>query len=435
MKEAKELLERHGNRAPKWAYEWSHVHEATMEGFLELCEYSAKFFIQDVSYMYDDINEHPIFSTPLFTSPEFFQFHEEHKKALHKYRDEVNSQRQSEGVIGPQTDVLKALLKQVSAITGKISSMTHKVDEMFKTMIYRHSEPVFEGEDLEIIRQTANIWQEDEEDHEEPVEHPTNNAATTKAEQPTPAQPSNTVNYFGSQITAPYVSPMQQAQSPPPLASTKPRGVDLTNPRTWPLDTPQWALKKPIRTQWKTVEEVVKEYFEGIPHPPGLRQLEEHYGREALQAKRTEAKRNKTAPIGKATWKGTKARNTAFSKRLAFYHRLEAAGNPKKAQEWVLDFMRTDPVIRDKCHQLGITNYSQPNNPSIFNCIFRRCTELKDGYNERSNAAKIRKRKRSTDDECSQDDEEFSQGDNLECSSQDGHSSTQDGHSCTAVPI
>ena len=87
--------------------------DQTLWGFLDCCEHAGKCLIQDCAHLYPTMSEHPVFSTPLFCSPEFMEYMAKANKAEAEYVPKPNAKH-----VGTQCTEL--IMKSLRAIYRRV---------------------------------------------------------------------------------------------------------------------------------------------------------------------------------------------------------------------------------------------------------------------------------------------------------------------------
>ena len=321
--------------------------DATILGFMELCEVAAKYFLQDCAVMCDSMSDHEIFSTPLLQSVEFFQFREDLLLAMaeHESKSKVSADANS----NPSRSCCDGeVLKIVKDIYNRLTGLTG-------SPVLGDDWTVHQDEDvcLSALRQKT-------------------------AQRDNLRSPSR---FFGSSCPVEIgrrcntlMSPMRQAQSPP-----KNVGCDLGDPATWPGamlsgGVPTWAKNVEFQHQVPSPEILVQEYLVGYPRAPSVKALEECYG----------PKRSRSGD----SWRGTRAKNKAYCCRKPLYDIIDQA----VSQEAAVNAL--EMIIEDELHEFLINGLTAKNPGSVvMNKLFKLMAQKKDGFRERSAAARGRKRK------------------------------------------
>ena len=291
---------------------------STLEGFIALCEMLSVTFLQDCAVLYEDMSQHPIFSTPLLASPEFFSFRDKLLNEMQIYESTPSEDRTL--VDGKSSDCLKVLTKLYALACdwgGRFLGckvQDKELNEMIQKMVLK--EGMLDGAVMETERSSPVSLRERDNGTPQPTR--ISPPGITTANPPTtgttmqdlfPTEPELT--HFGEKIPDILQNTI--------LPATSPSGSDLHDPSTWPrvCPPPQWATSRWLFNKPDSVDIVVDEYMKGYPSPPALYHLEKLYGPDAIQITKG------------SSWRSDPNRNEAnrrrkaWSERRALYDRLD----------------------------------------------------------------------------------------------------------------
>jgi len=304
----------------------------TLVGFLELCDAAAVFFLQDCAILYDQMNHHEIFSTPLLNRPEFFRFRE---KLLEKVKNFKDPYRSDCGACSSEEmKTVHSMLNKIYKKVGDLGGFTREADGRFvcRGQNGEVTAIVDGGFDNDSDLASFSVGEsvgEDDRNVLSPITTTTlfDSGTTNDCASPPPEPPT----YFGERVPAFVASPLAAAQALDPnrnnkkkttsakrklplaTSSRKDKGCHFNDISTWPKETPDWAKNFPIKSKIDSPKMLVDEYLHGTP---ALRDLEQMYGDKAQ-------KRGKTWRSGPRTGSnGT--RNKLWCERKGIYESIGA---------------------------------------------------------------------------------------------------------------
>jgi Centromere DNA-binding protein complex CBF3 subunit, domain 2 len=103
-------------------------HDDTLLGFLEVCDVAAKYYVQDLAVMYDEMDQHQVFSTSLFMSHEFFKFRAALTDEMEKQPDDLDLLEPGLGSMKKMfSDMTRQVLKEMARFTDKFEQVSQCV--------------------------------------------------------------------------------------------------------------------------------------------------------------------------------------------------------------------------------------------------------------------------------------------------------------------
>lgn len=243
----------------------------TLIGFLECCEYGAKYFLQDCAMMYDSMSDHEIYSTPLLCSSQFMDFRSE------------------------------LLGKMMQNAEKKIEEEQLKKTSLIDTfLMFSYLKKIYN-----LLAPDVACLGELPEDNLPPSVDATTQALSKAAEI---AEHVMVAENASRAVFADHGGMDPNLHCDPELLNSHGpvvvfQGCDVKDPSTWPELPVSWARNKIIFHRISSVEVLVKEYLVGHPGPPALRDLERKYNRKGVPSWR----------------KGNKAKRKAICQRKGIY--------------------------------------------------------------------------------------------------------------------
>ena len=215
----------------------------TLYGFIECCKYWAKVLLQDCAVMYDEMSEHPIYTHPLFCSPEFFAFRNKLLEAMENQEQskeewESTNQQQQNPSMRRMLEILESMYTMAVDFGGRVSDICKKnYEEEMEQICQKLSSHNFFGSKATKAQRTQ----------------PNNKEATMNA----PMAASITLAARGivpATTTAPIVeSPVVESPAPDPIVEPDPIVDPIVEPEPMAVEPmavePQPMAVEPQRMQ------------------------------------------------------------------------------------------------------------------------------------------------------------------------------------------
>ena len=254
---------------PKYVGEYPKKECGALSGFLELTTLLSKTFLQDCAVLYEDMSNHPIFSTPVLQSRLFQIFRLGLIEKMESYEAFASEDKVAvESPPDPAAQKCLSLVKKLFKLLTEVSHFDSLEDGELQAILLEFDTPLL-----------GTKWATTST---RPVYNPRVLTTNIKdADSPATAS---------AVISAVDASP-RRGMSPSDVRSTMPMQqhfplefLDMKQHKSqWPKECPPplWARNKWFVPLPETPRELVDEYLVGLPHPPGLRDLEEIYGPDA----------------------------------------------------------------------------------------------------------------------------------------------------------
>jgi hypothetical protein len=243
----------------------------TLIGFLECCEYGAKYFLQDFAMMYDLMSDHEIYSTPVLCSSEFMDFCSELLSAMMKNAEKKLEEEQLKKTSMIETSLMFSYLKKIYKILAPdVSCLGEEPEDDLPPRVDATMEALAKAVQVAEFARVA-----EKASHDIVADH--GGTDPNLHCHPDLVDGNGTVEVF--------------------------QGCDVKDPSSWPEHPPAWARNKNIFHRVSSVEVLVKEYLVGHPGLPALRDLERKYNRKGVPSWR----------------KGNKAKHKAICLRKGIY--------------------------------------------------------------------------------------------------------------------
>lgn len=264
-------------------------------GFLNLSQLLACTFLQDCAVLFEDMNQHPIFTTPILQSRQFHLFRLELGEKMEAYEAFPMAEKSTGPAGDPSAEKSLRLVKKLIKLLTEVSTNFETViDSELREIIQEFKSPLLGNNGVQ--------W-----------------AASSSLSKGFVLPEEEEVSVSGT-VDSLSPSPGRKRLSPKEVRSTMPmRQVQLFDPMDHPTDKtqwpricppPPWATSKWFLSNPATPKIVVEEYLFGYPHPPAIKDLEEVYGGEATHIVRGQS------------WRSHPDRKQANNKRKQWCNRL-----------------------------------------------------------------------------------------------------------------
>jgi len=365
---------------------WKEVGEkdTTLKGFLEMLEYSAKYFLQDCAVLHPRMSQHPIFQTELLTSQEFIDF----KKQLEdEMLDEIDRRAEFDEEAGRAhlTPEIASFIKRTYEIlAGPFAAFVSTAGAAANSLTTC------------CCHQAAKAASQ----------------ATQAILPKSPAVITGTQRMYGPDcpynIVPAAETPMERAQLQAASQVVVPLVARTKDTNEWPVATPNWAHIQ-MFTNHESVESFVTEYLFGLNNLPALRELELKYGpdavtkafKETLDGYKADQKNYKALPPSQKqlavppvkpqkwkAWRSTGTGRKEWCNRKPIYAFLE--DNKGREEEALTEFIQKEFSSELLKYE---KTASQPGK-TILGMAVRKFTMEKDGFQARQEVAKAKRAKR-----------------------------------------